>query len=143
MPPPLLACALMALAGVAWGVYSLLGKGTQDPLAATTGNFLRALPMGLLVCLPWLATLRWDGRGAVYAVLSGALASGVGYALWYSVLPRLPAFKAASVQLSVPVLASLAGVLFLGEALSLRLVLCATAVLGGLALILCARRQAP
>ncbi|UFH50844.1 DMT family transporter [Pseudomonas sp. KNUC1026] len=138
--PPLPACALMAAAGIAWGVYSLLGKGARDPLVVTTGNFLRALPIGLLACLPRLAALRWDGQGALYAVLSGALASGLGYALWYSVLPRLPAVKAASVQLSVPVLAALAGVLFLGEALSLRLVLCAVAVLGGVGCVLVARR---
>lgn len=125
---------LMIAAGAAWGAYSLQGRGTADPLAATAGNFLRAAPLALPVLA--LVPLRWDGPGILWAVLSGALASGVGYALWYTVLPHLTATRAASVQLAVPVLAALGGVLLLGEPLSLRLVLATAAVLGGIALVM-------
>nr|MBP8203850.1 DMT family transporter [Pseudomonas sp.] len=134
--PPTGAALLMLLAGVAWGVYSLLGRGVKDPLAATTGNFLRAVPMTLVLSALLFAQARWDVPGFIYALLSGALTSGVGYTIWYSALRGLQAFQAASVQLSVPILAALAGSLLLDEALSLRLLLSATAVLGGIALVL-------
>ena len=137
--PPLSAALLMLLAGAAWGAYSLLGRGQGDPLAVTTGNFLRATPLGLLLAAALLAQLRWDASGMLYAVLSGALTSGIGYAIWYSALPGLRASQAATVQLSVPILAALAGSLVLGEALSLRLMLSAIAVLGGIALVLGSR----
>ncbi|CAM3724056.1 EamA family transporter [Ectopseudomonas alcaliphila] len=140
--PPLLAALLMLLAGVAWGAYSLLGRGQGDPLAVTTGNFLRAAPLAVLLALVLLSQLNWDGPGLLYAVLSGALTSGVGYAIWYSALPGLRASQAATVQLSVPILAALGGSLLLGEALSLRLMLSAVAVLGGIALVLGSRQRA-
>lgn len=140
--PPLLAALLMLLAGVAWGAYSLLGRGQGDPLAVTTGNFLRAAPLAVLLALVLLSQLNWDGPGLFYAVLSGALTSGVGYAIWYSALPGLRASQAATVQLSVPILAALGGSLLLGEALSLRLMLSAVAVLGGIALVLGSRQRA-
>ena len=140
--PPLLAALLMLLAGVAWGAYSLLGRGQGDPLAVTTGNFLRAAPLAVLLALVLLSQLNWDGPGLFYAVLSGALTSGVGYAIWYSALPGLRASQAATVQLSVPILAALAGSLLLSEALSLRLTLSAVAVLGGIALVLGSRQRA-
>lgn len=139
--PPTGAALLMLLAGVAWGVYSLLGRGVKDPLAATTGNFLRAAPMTLLLSALLFAQARWDVPGFIYALLSGALTSGVGYAIWYSALRGLQAFQAASVQLSVPILAALAGSLLLDEALSLRLLLSATAVLGGIALVLSVQQR--
>ena len=140
--PPLLAALLMLLAGVAWGAYSLLGRGQGDPLAVTAGNFLRAAPLALLLALVLLSQLNWDGPGLFYAVLSGALTSGVGYAIWYSALPGLRASQAATVQLSVPILAALGGSLLLSEALSLRLTLSAVAVLGGIALVLGSRQRA-
>ncbi|WP_134677743.1 EamA family transporter [Ectopseudomonas khazarica] len=140
--PPLLAALLMLLAGVAWGAYSLLGRGQGNPLAVTAGNFLRATPLALLLALAVLPQLNWDGPGLFYALLSGALTSGVGYAIWYSALPGLHASQAATVQLSVPILAALGGSLLLGEALTLRLLLSAVAVLGGIALVLSARQRA-
>ena len=132
----------MLLAGVAWGAYSLLGRGQGNPLAVTAGNFLRATPLALLLALAVLPQLNWDGPGLFYALLSGALTSGVGYAIWYSALPGLHASQAATVQLSVPILAALGGSLLLGEALTLRLLLSAVAVLGGIALVLSARQRA-
>lgn len=138
--PPLSAALLMLLAGSAWGAYSLLGRGQGDPLAVTAGNFLRATALGLLLAVPLFAQLQWDAAGLFYAVLSGALTSGIGYAIWYSALPGLRASQAATVQLSVPILAALAGSLVLGEALGLRLMLSAVAVLGGIALVLGSRQ---
>lgn len=140
--PPLLAALLMLLAGIAWGAYSLLGRGQGNPLAVTAGNFLRATPLALLLALAVLPQLNWDGPGLFYALLSGALTSGVGYAIWYSALPGLHASQAATVQLSVPILAALGGSLLLSEALTLRLLLSAVAVLGGIALVLSARQRA-
>lgn len=140
--PPPQAAGLMLLAGVAWAFYSLLGRGNADPLAATAGNFLRSLPALLPLAALYLDQLRWDGLGALYAVLSGALASGIGYAIWYSALPHLKAIQAASVQLSVPIIAALLGALLLGETLGPRLLLASAAVLGGIALILLAKRRA-
>ena len=133
--PPLVASILMLVAGIAWGIYSLRGKGAGDPITATAGNFLFAVPFAASlggVMLPWA---RIDLSGAVYALLSGALASGVGYAIWYTALRGLKAASAATVQLSVPVLTAVAGLLLLGEALTLRLVLASAAILGGIALV--------
>ncbi|MNF53090.1 EamA-like transporter family protein [compost metagenome] len=140
--PPLVGGLLMLLSGLAWGAYTLLGRQAGVPLAATAGNFIRALPFAALLLLPFLDQLRWDLPGLAYAVVSGALTSGVGYAIWYSALPGLGALQAASVQLSVPVLAALGGALLLGEAISLRLALVSLAVLGGIALVLRAKFQA-
>lgn len=131
---------LMLAAGVAWGVYSLRGRGAGAPLRVTAGNFLRATPLGLLFCLANLDTLSVDRTGALYALASGALASGIGYAIWYSALPTLRATTAATVQLSVPLLAALGGVWLLDEDLTWRLLLAAVAILGGIALVLRAPR---
>lgn len=138
--PPPHGAALMAAAGIAWGIYSLRGRGVADPLAATAANFLRATPLGLMLCLPpWLlqggsghATV----QGAVLAIVSGALASGVGYAVWYTALRGLSSMQAATVQLVVPPLASLGGALWLGEAVGARLVLAMAATIGGIGLVL-------
>jgi drug/metabolite transporter (DMT)-like permease len=134
-PPLGSACAMLG-AGVAWGVYSLRGKGSGDPTADTAGNFLRSVPMALLLVLVAAKPTGLEPNGVAYAIASGAIASGLGYAVWYAVLPSLRATTAASVQLSVPVLAALGGVLLLGEPLGLRLVLASAAVLGGVALAL-------
>lgn len=140
--PPLSAALLMLLAGIAWGAYSLLGRGQGDPLAMTAGNFLRASPLGVLLALVLLPHLQWDTPGLCYALLSGAVTSGIGYAIWYSALPGLRASQAATVQLSVPILAALGGSLLLSEALSLRLLISSVAVLGGIALVLGSRQRA-
>jgi drug/metabolite transporter (DMT)-like permease len=136
--PPLLAAGAMALAGVAWGVYSLRGREERSaPLAVTAGNFLRAIPLaGLALATMALAgpSLQVSRQGALLAVLSGTLTSGVGYAIWYAALPGLRAVQAGLVQLVVPVLTAAGGVTFLGEKLSLRLVAAAVLVLAGLAL---------
>ena len=141
--PPLMRALLMAAAGVCWGVYSLRGRRSSDPLATTAGNFLRAVPFALVISLLYLRTTRLDVAGVIYAVLSGAVASGVGYAIWYAALRGLTATRAAVVQLSVPVIAALGGVAILGERISLRLAIAAVAVLGGIALFVFERKQAP
>lgn len=139
--PEPISAGVMLLSGLAWGIYSLLGRGRSDPLATTAGNFLRATPMVLIASLPFASQLQWQPMGLFYAFLSGALASGVGYAVWYSAMRGLASFQAATVQLSVPILASLAGIFFLGESLSVRLTLAGVAVLGGIALVLGSKRS--
>lgn len=133
--PPLSPALMMLGAGVAWGAYSLLGRGGGDPLRVTAGNFVLAVPLAaVFVVVAWPA-LRLDPVGIACALASGALASGVGYALWYSALPALRASAAATVQLCVPVLVAVAGVLLLGEPLGWRLVLASAAILGGVAMV--------
>jgi drug/metabolite transporter (DMT)-like permease len=134
--PPLLGSLLMLSAGVAWGVYSLRGKDAGNPIKVTAGNFLRAVPIaaGLSVLMYNRSSL--DSTGLWYAVLSGALTSGIGYAIWYTALPALKATHAATVQLSVPIIAALGGIVFLGEPLTLRLVLASLAILGGIVLVI-------
>lgn len=137
--PPLGAALLMLLAGIAWGVYSLRGRGAGDPTAVTAGNFLRAVPMaGAALAVALLlapVAVQIDVPGSLYAIASGALTSGLGYAIWYRALPQLRASTAATVQLSVPVITAVAGVVLLSEPLSMRLVLASVAVLGGVALV--------
>jgi len=132
--------ALMALAGIAWGAYSLKGRGSTEPLRGTAGNFLRALPMAALMLLAARGGTAWEPRGVLLAVTSGALASGAGYAIWYAALPALTATRAALVQLLVPVLAAAGGVALLGEAVPLRLPVAAALVLGGVALAVTSHR---
>ncbi|MCS4306798.1 drug/metabolite transporter (DMT)-like permease [Rheinheimera pacifica] len=139
--PPLSGALLMLAAGVAWGVYSLRGKGAGDPLAVTSGNFIRAVPMALLLSVLLVKQASLDSAGVWYALLSGVLTSGIGYAIWYTALPLLKATTAATVQLSVPVLAALGGVLLLQEPLTLRLLLASLAILGGIALVVLAANR--
>ncbi len=143
--PPLLGSILMLVAGVAWGFYSLRGKGAGDPTGVTAGNFMRAAPMALVLSLVMLnhpqVHASWNAAGFGYALASGALTSGIGYAIWYTVLPALKATQAATVQLSVPVIAALGGIVFLGETLTLRLMLASLAILVGIALVILERRQ--
>ncbi|MEO1386453.1 MAG: DMT family transporter [Cyanobacteria bacterium J06634_6] len=129
--PPILGSTLMIVAGIAWGFYSLLGRGSQQPVVNTMNNFVRAVPFALGVSLVRLSGLHLSGAGVILAVLSGAIASGIGYALWYAALRGLTATRAATVQLSVPVLAALGGILFLQETLSVRLMLASLMILGG------------
>lgn len=140
--PPAGSAALMIAAGLAWGAYSLLGRGAVDPLALTAANFRKAVPIALVLCLPFIENLRLDGWGAFYAVFSGAVASGLGYAIWYSALRGLSAMQASTVQLSVPILASLAGVVLLSEPLTLRIAVASVAVLGGISLVLRTKAKA-
>lgn len=125
----------MVGAGVAWGIYSLRGKGAGNPTAVTAGNFLRALPLAAVLSAAMFthASIDWAGFG--YATASGAVASGMGYAIWYTALPGLKAGNAATVQLSVPVIATLGAVAFLGESVTIRIVLASAAILGGIALV--------
>ena len=134
----------MLAAGVAWGVYSLLGRRAVDPLAATAGNFLRALPIAVILLGPeaMLGT-HLDQSGLLYAIMSGAVASGLGYTIWYAALPGLSPVQGASVQLSVPVITALAGTVALGEAITIRLSLSSIAIIGGIALVITSRPQAP
>jgi drug/metabolite transporter (DMT)-like permease len=138
--PPLAGSVLMLFAGVAWGVYSLRGKGAGDPVKVTAGNFIRTVPVTLLLSLVMMQNMTFDLAGSWLAVASGALASGLGYAIWYSVLPALKSTSAATVQLSVPVIAAAGGVILLGEAMSLRLLLASIAILGGIALVILSKR---
>lgn len=132
--PPPLAATLMIGAGVAWGVYSLLGRSAGEPVAATGGNFLRSLPFAALLLLAALDHQAVDRMGLLYAVLSGAVTSGLGYVLWYAALPALSATSAATIQLSVPAIAAVGGAVLLAEPLTARLLLASVAILGGIAL---------
>jgi drug/metabolite transporter (DMT)-like permease len=134
---------LMLSAGVAWGVYSLRGKGSGDPTSATAGNFLRAVPITALMSFVLLSHVHVDLAGIGSAIASGAITSGVGYVIWYAALPHLKATTAATVQLSAPVLAALGGIMFLSEAMTLRFVIAAIAVLGGIALVVLSRSKSP
>lgn len=133
--------ALMALAGIAWGIYTLRGRGAGDPTAVTAANFLRAAPMALVLSVVMAGHAHASARGVALAAASGALASGLGYAVWYTALRGLTALRAATVQLSVPPLAALGGVLWLAEPMTLRLAGSSLAILGGIALVLASRAQ--
>jgi len=132
--PPLLGAALMIASGISWAGYSLLGRGTKDPIKATAGNFLRTVPLAALLFLTQQAGTSVDHTGALYAVVSGAITSGLGYVLWYAALPALTAASAAVIQLSVPAIAALGGVVLLAEPLSSRLVIASATIMGGIAL---------
>ena len=140
--PAPLGAALMAAAGIAWGIYSLRGRNAGEPVAATASNFLRAAPMALLLRLLLASRAHGSVEGVALAVASGAVTSGLGYVVWYAALPRLTALRAATVQLAVPPIAAAGGVLLLGEAMSLRLVLASGAILGGILLVLFSRSRA-
>jgi len=140
--PPLMDALLMSLAGIAWGVYSLRGKTAGDPLQVTAGNFLRAAVIAIVPSLCMLDQMQLDLAGVVYAIGSGAISSGVGYAVWYAALPSLKASTAAVVQLSVPAIAALGGVLLLYEPIGLRLALASMAILGGIALVVSRKAKA-
>ncbi|MGQ3358669.1 MAG: DMT family transporter [Phreatobacter sp.] len=129
---------LMVAAGLSWAVYSGLGRGSTDPLADTAGNFLRCLPVALVLMAWGWRVHPPDPAGLAYAVASGALASGLGYAVWYAVLPALPRVTAASIQLTVPAIAAAGAVVFIGEALTARLVLASAAMIAGIALVILA-----
>ena len=138
--PPLLSSALMAVAGIAWGFYTLRGKESKNPLADTTGNFVRAVLLITLLSLPFINQIRLSSHGILLAVLSGAIASGIGYAVWYAALKFHTATRAAILQLSVPALASFGGVILLAEIVSMRLLLATVLILGGILLAILGRK---
>ena len=139
--PPLFGSLLMLGAGVAWGIYSLRGKGAGDPTNVTAGNFLRAVPISAALSIIMFNNTSLDSAGVWYAISSGALASGIGYAIWYTAVPALKATNAATVQLSVPVIAAVGGIVFLAEPITLRLTVTSAAILGGIALVILEKRH--
>jgi len=139
--PEPVGAALMAVAGVAWGFYSLVGRTAADPADATAYNFIFAVPLTVATSLVFVTGIDVTPAGAAYAVASGAVASGLGYTIWYAALKGLSATSAATVQLSVPVIAAIGGVLLMSEPVTLRLLLASLATLGGVALVLTQRRR--
>jgi drug/metabolite transporter (DMT)-like permease len=140
--PPLIGSILMLGAGLAWGIYSLRGKREKNPASVTAGNFLRAVPFAAVVSITFVPWAHFDLAGVSYAIVSGAITSGLGYVIWYSVLPDLKAASAATVQLSVPMLAAAGGILLLGEPLTLRYLLASITILGGIALVVLEKNRA-
>jgi len=134
--PPFLNSILMAFAGISWGFYSLRGRGSTNPLADTAGNFLRSVPFVVLIMLPFLAQIHLSPKGILLAILSGAIASGIGYSVWYAALKFHTATRAAVLQLSVPAIAALGGAVFLAESVSMRLILASLLILGGIGLVI-------
>jgi drug/metabolite transporter (DMT)-like permease len=139
--PPLVGSALMALAGISWGIYSIRGRRTTDPLADTTGNFVRSVPFVMLVSLFAVRGFHVTTSGILLAIWSGALASALGYVAWYAALRGLTAIRASAVQLSVPVLAAAGGVVFLAETVSLRMLVSAVLIVGGVGLAVAGRKR--
>ena len=139
--PPLGAAMLMALAGFAWGGFSLLGRTRGAPIASTAASFVCALPFALVLLLFQRGQLHIDWTGTMYAVLSGSVTSSMGYAIWYRVRTRLTAISAGAVQLSVPVISAALGIVLLGEALTFRGAIAALAVLGGIAWVTLSARR--
>ncbi len=139
--PSFAGALLMALAGFSWGVYSLRGRGTANPLAQTTSNFVRSIPFVVAVSVVTIPSFHAESRGVALAVASGAVASGLGYVIWYEALRGLTSTRAAVVQLLVPILAAIGGILFLAEAVSSRLLLSGVLVLGGIAVALAGRER--
>jgi drug/metabolite transporter (DMT)-like permease len=139
--PSLVGSSLMLAAGVAWGVYSLRGKTGGDPTRVTEGNFWGSVPFAVAFGLCSRGSWQADSIGIWCAIASGALTSGVGYAVWYTVLPTLKPSQAATVQLSVPIIGALGGVVLLGEPITLRLILASVAVLGGIALVIFGKQK--
>ena len=133
--PSLTGAIVMLTAGVAWGIYSLMGQSVSNPMIATASNFMRAIPLVLVTNLVFLDKMTLAYDGIIYAALSGALASGAGYAIWYTLLPHIKSIQAAFAQLSVPVIAAAGGVIFLAEPLTWRLLLSTLIVLTGLSII--------
>jgi drug/metabolite transporter (DMT)-like permease len=131
----------MAIAGISWGFYSLRGRGSLNPLAETTDNFVRALPLVAAASVLALSRFHIDPRGVTLSVASGAVASGLGYVAWFAALRGLTRMQAATVQISVPVIAAFGGVLFLSESISLRLFVSSALVLGGIALAIVSRER--
>ncbi|MEP6947441.1 MAG: DMT family transporter [Acidobacteriota bacterium] len=138
--PPLNSSLLMAAAGASWGIYTIIGKGTADPLASTTGNFIRTLPFAIIAAVAFIPNLHLSHRGIILAVLSGGIASGIGYTVWYAALRHLTMARAAILQLAVPVIAAVLGITLLGETATPRLYIAAGLILGGIGLTIFGRK---
>ena len=143
LTPELSSSALMFSSGVAWGIYSLRGQGVVHPIQVTARNFMLATLFALMLSLLLSSGVQLEKEGVLYAVFSGAIASGLGYSIWYLVLPYLKASNAAIVQLSVPVIAALGGLLILGEPVTLRFFLATIFILGGIALVILSDSELP
>ncbi len=141
--PDPLGAVLMAIAGTAWGFYSLLGRGSTDPLEATARNFVYAAPLAVIVSLVFSSGFHITPNGLALAVASGALASGCGYVIWYAALAGLTGTRAATVQLTVPVIAAFGGIVLLSEQVTLRLLVASAATLGGVAIVVAQRAAKP
>ncbi len=139
--PPLMSSLLMAAAGASWGLYTLRGRSSGDPLANTTGNFVRTLPFAAVAVLIFIPNLQLSSRGIILAALSGAIASGIGYTVWYAALKHHTPTRAAVLQLGVPVIAAVLGVLLLGEITTPRLFIAAGLILGGIGLTIFGHRS--
>ena len=133
--PPMLGALLMVIAGIAWGIYSILGKRVTNPTQSTAENFIRASIITVLLSLVFINNMSVSAPGLIFAIISGAITSGIGYAIWYAVLPKLKAASSASLQLTVPVIATVGGVIWLGEEVSIRLALASISILGGVAMV--------
>ncbi|MEB6379011.1 DMT family transporter [Leclercia adecarboxylata] len=139
--PPLAAAVTMVASGLAWGAYSVRGKNIRSPAGTTTGNFILSLPVILVLTLIRQAPVHVDASGIILALLSGGLASGIAYVLWYALVATLSSATASTLQLSVPCIAAAGGVLFLGEMPDLRMLLCTLAVLAGIAIVIASDRK--
>lgn len=138
--PSLTGALLMITAGIAWGSYSLRGRGASNPTRETGGNFIRAVPFAIITSLVFVNSFSVDTSGVAYAIASGALASGLGYAGWYMVLPRMAATTAATVQLSVPAIAAIGGAILLSEPLNFRIIMASALILGGVGTYVLSKR---
>ena len=146
--PPLIPSSIMILSGIAWGAYSLLGKGALNPASVTAGNFLRSVPFTIVLSLVSIILTQETSTGSslglpaiLIATTSGAVTSGLGYTLWYKVLPMLKSTSASTVQLSVPIITAFAGIIFLNESMSQRLLISSLAILGGITLVITQKQQ--
>ena len=137
--PSTIGFLLMTIAGIAWGIYTLMGRGSKNPLMDTAYNFLRTIPLVIILVIVAIKTAHYSFEGILFAALSGGIASGIGYTIWYIALGGLSATQAAVVQLLVPVIAALGGVIFLSEVVTLRLVVSATMILGGILMVVLGR----
>ena len=139
--PPLNSSLLMAAAGASWGFYTLRGKGSSDPLSDTTGNFVKTLPFVIALVVIFYLNIHLTSRGIFLAVLSGAVASGIGYTVWYAALKHHTATRAAILQLAVPIIAAAGGVLFMAEEFTTRLLIAGALVLGGIGMTIAGRKK--
>lgn len=137
--PSITGFVLMTVAGIAWGIYTIQGRGSQKPLLDTAYNFVRTVPLVILLIIATLQNTHYSTEGILLAMLSGAIASGIGYSIWYAALGGLSATQSAVVQLSVPVIAALGGVIFVSEPITLRLMLAGSMILGGILLVILGR----
>ena len=139
--PSIVGFIMMSIAGIAWGIYTLLGQGSKNPLADTSSNFSRSLVFAALLLIPFISQLETTQTALVLAIASGAITSGIGYAIWYAVLPNLSTSQAGVMQLLVPIIAAIGGVVFAQEAFSMRLAIASALTLGGILLVLIAKQK--